>query len=162
ERILKDHPSYEKQMGWVYSAFLITYTICMTPGGWFSDRVGIRIALAVVGFGSALFAALTGATGLIFTSIGLLIAALIGVRALMGVPNAPLPPAGARAVAYWLPPASRSGANGLVVGAFSIGIAASYLLFGRMMEWFGWQGAFMVSGVVTAGLSMVWAIYAAN
>ena len=53
EQILKDHPGYETEMGLVYSAFLLTYTICMTPGGWFSDRFGIRAALMVVGFGSA-------------------------------------------------------------------------------------------------------------
>jgi ACS family D-galactonate transporter-like MFS transporter len=162
ERILKDHPGYENEMGMVYSAFLLTYTICMTPGGWFSDRFGIRVALMVVGFGSALFAALTGLTGLAFTSAALLILALIVVRALMGVLNAPLHPAGARAVAAWMPPAGRSGANGLVVGAFSIGMAACYLLFGRMMEWFGWPGAFLVAGAVTAGLTLVWALYAAN
>ena len=38
-------------MGFVYSAFLLTYTICMTPGGWFGDRFGIRIACMVVGCG---------------------------------------------------------------------------------------------------------------
>jgi ACS family D-galactonate transporter-like MFS transporter len=162
ERILKDHPGYETEMGFVYSAFLLTYTICMTPGGLFSDRFGIRVALMVVGFGSALFAALTGVTGLIFSSAALLIAALIGVRALMGVVNAPLHPAGARAVASWIPPAGRAGANGLVVGSFSIGIAASYLVFGRMIEWFDWPAAFLVTGAVTAGLTLVWARYAAN
>ena len=86
-----------------------------------------------------------------------LIPGLIGVRALMGVLNAPLHPAGARAVASWMPPAGRSGANGLVVGAFSLGIAASYLVFGRMIEWFGWPGAFLVAGAVTAGLTLIWA-----
>jgi len=61
-----------------------------------------------------------------------------------------------------MPPTGRAGANGLVVGAFSIGIAASYLVFGRMIDWFGWPGAFLVAGAVTAGLSLVWALYAAN
>jgi MFS family permease len=162
ERILKDNPGYETEMGFVYSAFLLTYTICMTPGGWFSDRFGIRIGLMVVGFCSAIFSALTGATGFAFTSLPVLLPALIGVRALMGVFNAPLHPAGARAVALWMPPAARTGANGLVVGAFAIGMAACYLLFGRMMEWFSWPGAFVVAGLGTAGFTLIWAMYAAD
>src|ERR1700730_18191393 len=30
----------EEAMGYVYSAFLFTYMVCMTPGGWFIDRFG--------------------------------------------------------------------------------------------------------------------------
>ena len=30
----------EVQMGWVYTTFLIVYTIGMLPGGWLIDRFG--------------------------------------------------------------------------------------------------------------------------
>ena len=30
----------ETRMGWVYTVFLIVYTIGMLPGGWFIDRIG--------------------------------------------------------------------------------------------------------------------------
>jgi MFS family permease len=49
-----------------------------------------------------------------------------------------------------------------VVGAFAIGMAACYLLFGRMMEWFSWPGAFVVAGIGTAGFMLIWAMYAAD
>src|SRR5207248_7872523 len=41
----------EKEMGLVYSAFLLVYTIGMLPGGYFIDRVGPRRAMAVMGVG---------------------------------------------------------------------------------------------------------------
>src|SRR5262245_23055154 len=53
-------------MGTVYSSFFLAYTICMTPGGWVADRFGPRTALALMGFGSAIFVACTGLAGLAF------------------------------------------------------------------------------------------------
>src|SRR6266851_1888270 len=45
----------ETSIGAVYSAFLIAYMVCMTPGGWLADRFGPWLALVVMGFGSGLF-----------------------------------------------------------------------------------------------------------
>ncbi|MDA1230090.1 MAG: MFS transporter, partial [Planctomycetota bacterium] len=35
----------EVEMGYVYSAFLWAYTICMLPGGWIIDWIGPRRAM---------------------------------------------------------------------------------------------------------------------
>src|SRR4051812_40943678 len=58
--IMEQYGIAEKTMGWVYSAFLLAYTLSMTPGGWLVDRIGPRVALACMGLGSACFVALTG------------------------------------------------------------------------------------------------------
>src|SRR2546430_9539409 len=63
ERLMKQFNITPEAMGWVYSAFLIVYTICMVPGGMFIDRFGPRAALMLVAFGTALFCAVTGAVG---------------------------------------------------------------------------------------------------
>src|SRR5438552_1384915 len=55
ERIIPQYHFEPAQMGLVYSAFLFCYTVAMLPGGWFIDRFGARAALAVFGFGSAIF-----------------------------------------------------------------------------------------------------------
>ena len=47
--IMKDFHISETQMGSVYSAFLLSYTIMMTPGGALADRFGGRIVLTVSG-----------------------------------------------------------------------------------------------------------------
>src|SRR5215211_4944268 len=63
ERIMRQFSISTDRMGVVYSAFLVIYTLCMIPGGFFIDRYGPRVALMLMGFGSALFCALTGAVG---------------------------------------------------------------------------------------------------
>lgn len=162
ERIMAQYAIAPERMGWVYSAFLITYTICMVPGGWIIDRYGARLALMAVGLGSALFVVLTGAVGLIARDAGRVFFALLIVRGLMGVVSAPLHPACARMVGQWVPPGGRSWANGLVTGAALFGIAATPLAFGSLILRFGWPGAFLASGLVTAALALAWALVASD
>ena len=50
----------EEQMGLVYSAFLLVYTIGMLPGGYLIDRLGPRWAMAGMGLGMGFITVLTG------------------------------------------------------------------------------------------------------
>src|SRR5262245_60465239 len=38
----------DTSMGWVFGAFSLGYAIAQIPWGWFADRVGPRLALAIV------------------------------------------------------------------------------------------------------------------
>src|SRR6266446_596065 len=53
----------ETEMGTVYSAFLLVYTMCMLPGGWLIDRIGPRWAMTFMGLGFGLGAVMTGMLG---------------------------------------------------------------------------------------------------
>lgn len=150
-------------MGWVYSAFLIAYTIFMTPGGWLIDRRGPWFALVVMGFGSALFGALTGLTGMPgLVSAGWMFASLLTIRMVMGAFTAPIYPAASRAIASWIPPGQRILANGFVQGAAAVGIASTFHVFGTLMDSVGWPVAFLISGAVTAILALAWTMSAAD
>src|SRR5262245_2996316 len=150
-------------MGWVYSAFLIAYTIFMTPGGWLIDRRGPWFALAVMGFGSALFGALTGLTGIpALISAGSMFVALLTIRTLMGIFTAPIYPAASRTIANWIPPGQRTLANGFVQGAAALGIASTFHLFGTLTDLVGWQVAFLISGTITGLMALAWTISAAD
>jgi sugar phosphate permease len=163
-------------MGYVYSALLFAYALCMTPGGWFIDRFGARVALAAMGFGLALFGALTGivgpamqwlvgvppALGLSLGTAGLALVLFLVVRTLMGVCAAPMYPASAHAIARWLPFSRRGWANGLVQGSACVGIASTPLVFGNLIDWVGWPLAFQVLAAVTLLLTVVWVFYAAD
>jgi MFS family permease len=162
ERIKQEYGISEQAIGIVYSAFLLSYAICMTPGGWFIDRYGPRVALGVVGFGSALFGALTGVAGFITLSGAVLLGALLVIRPLMGIASAPIYPSTSRLVGHWLPLHRRSWANGVVSAAALIGIASTFNVFGGLIDAFGWQSAFLVSGTVTALAAAVWIVYARN
>jgi MFS family permease len=147
-------------MGTVYSAFLLVYTVFMIPGGFFIDRVGVRLALAVTAFGSAIFGALTGGAGFAFTTGTQVLASLAIVRGLMGLVTTPLHPASARAVTSWVALPQRSLANGLVTGAALLGIACTYRVFGSLIRTYGWPSAFVITGIVTAALGFGWLVCA--
>jgi ACS family D-galactonate transporter-like MFS transporter len=150
------------EMGAVYSAFLLVYSLCMIPGGLFIDRFGPRTALMVVGFGSALFGALTGMMGWTFSSGANLLLALMFVRGTMGLLSAPLHPAAARAIGNWFPFAQRSLANSIVTCAAIVGVALSYPGFGALIKLLDWPGAFLVCAAATALLAILWMLYATD
>jgi ACS family D-galactonate transporter-like MFS transporter len=162
ERIKDELGISEGAIGAVYSVFLFAYMLCMTPGGLLADHIGPRWALALMGFGSALFCALTGAAGMLALSAAGVFTLLVLIRATMGAFTAPIYPASGRALMHWLPPQQRAGANGAVMGAALLGIACTYFGFGALLDWFDWPAAFLITGGVTALLAAIWTCYATD
>jgi MFS family permease len=132
----------------------------MIPGGWYIDRFGTKVALLTVGFGSALFMALTGAVGFWCHDAGTVVLGLLIVRGLMGIVSAPLHPSCARTVGHWVAPAARARCNGLVNGSALVGIAITPIGFGTLIANFDWPVAFFIAGAWTAAWAIVWASYA--
>src|SRR5262249_61735603 len=98
----------------------------------------------------------TGVVGWVFFSAGLVWAALLVVRALMGVFTAPIYPGAGRVIARWLPLPERAWANGLVNGAAPVGIACTFVGFGTLMDLFDWPLAFVLTGAATAAVALLW------
>jgi len=162
ERLIPEFHISPVKMGALMSAYLWTYTLMMTPGGWFIDRFGSRASLLVVGFGSALCVGLTGVAGFTVTSATLIVPLLFAIRACLGVTNAPFHPGAAHAVSRWIPGPQRVSVNGLVNAAALAGISCTYYLFGFMMDRLGWPGAFVCAAVVTGLVAAVWMATAAS
>ena len=116
----------EEQMGLVYSAFLLVYTVAMLPGGWLIDRIGPRRALTGMGLGLGFWAAMTGILGWANSSIAALFVPLLAIRALAGLTGVPLHPGAARSVSHWVPVPERAFANGVVTAGALFGIALTY------------------------------------
>ena len=146
-------------MGLVYSALLLAYAVCMTPGGFLIDARGAWAALVLMGIGSGLFVIATGAIGWLLVPASFWLALVI-VRACVGVCMAPIYPASGRIIAHWLPLPQRSWANGLVNGAAPVGIACTFFGFGILMDRFDWPAAFVVTGILTVLMGVVWMLYA--
>jgi MFS family permease len=160
ERIMPQYHISKEAMGTVYSAFLFVYAIFMTPGGWFIDRFGARLALVTMGFGSALFGALTGSAALF--GAGLIVPALLVIRGLMGLFSAPIYPASGRIVSRWIPYPQRALANGMITCAAPVGIACTFVGFGALIDRVDWPGAFAITGGITALLALGWTLYATD
>jgi MFS transporter, ACS family, D-galactonate transporter len=157
ERLIPVYGISPTQMGLVYTAFLIFYTLAMLPGGWFIDRFGPRLALLFLGFGSTLFVALTGCVGLVFHEATTLFLGLLVVRSLLGAVYAPLHPGAARMVADELPPRARPQALGWVNFSACLGIAATQFVLGALIDRFDWQVALLISSAVTLVVALIWA-----
>jgi len=156
ERIMQQFGLSPERMGMVYSAFLLVYTAFMVPGGLFIDRFGPRLALALMGFSTALFCVFTGAIGWGFIAAGQVWLSLMLVRSLMGLFTTPLHPACARAAANWFPDRQRALANGLITAAALLAYAVVHPVFGRLIDRVDWPQAFLISGSCTALLSWLW------
>jgi sugar phosphate permease len=159
--VMHDCGFTETEMGWVYFAFLLGYVLFMVPGGWLADRRGGKEALVLSGLGTAALVAATGMCGYL-GGTGLAFGAMLLVRFTMGILTTPLFPAAGRIVHAWIPFRGRAWANGLVLGATTIGVAAAPVVFGRLSDLFGWQRVCVFMGVLTALLSCLWAVRGRN
>jgi MFS transporter, ACS family, D-galactonate transporter len=152
----------ETRMGWVYTAFLIVYTIGMLPAGWLIDRIGAARALTLFGLTMGVFVVMTGALGWVTDTPESLWIGLLVIRGLAGVCNAPLHPAAAHAVSDVMPAHRRATANGMITAGALIGIACCYPAFGWLMDRLTWQWAFVVSGSMLIAYSLLWKLLASS
>jgi sugar phosphate permease len=162
ERIMPQYGIVPERMGIAYSAFLVTYTLFMVPGGYFVDHFGPKAALVAIGFGSALCAGLTGVWGNWMLAAGGSLVAIMIARGLMGIFSAPIYPASGRMLIHWLPARHRAMAMGMIVGSAPVAIASTFVLFGKLIEWVDWPASFVVAGLLTAAVALVWTVYAKN
>jgi MFS family permease len=162
ERIMPQYGVDPERMGLAYSAFLVTYTLFMVPGGFLVDRFGPKAALVMIGFGSAACAGLTGVWGHAMLAAGGSLLALMIARGLMGIFSAPIYPACDRMLINWLPVRHRALAMGMIVGSAPVAIASTFVLFGKLIELLDWPAAFVVAGLATAGIAVVWTVYATD
>ncbi len=158
--IMKEFSIPATQMGTVYSAYLLSYSIMMIPGGQFADVFGPRLALAVMALGSGLFTGLTalgGSPGL-GSYIGI-VPSFLMLRLGMGICAAPMYPSSGKMNANWNPPAGRARVWGWIASGAGIGGACTPLLFSWMNARFTWRGAFIVAAVGSAILGAIWYWY---
>lgn len=146
----------ETRMGWVYTAFLIVYTIGMLPGGWLIDRIGSARTLTLYGMSMGAFVALTGTLGWIYTHPESLWMGLLVIRSLAGMCNAPLHPGAAHVVSDLISDRNKATANGMITAGALIGVACSYPVFGWLMDWLNWPLAFILSGACLIFYGVIW------
>lgn len=146
----------ETQMGWVYTTFLIVYTLGMLPAGWLIDLIGSSRALTLYGVLMGLFVMLTGVLGWLTSAPESLWAGLLVIRGLAGLCNTPLHPAAAHVVSHYVSEPRRGAANGLVTTGAVIGIAVCFPVFGALIDRVGWPMAFMASGLALTIYGLIW------
>lgn len=122
-----------KYMGWVPAAWYFGYAVMQVPSGWFADRLGSRIALAIL---CSTWSLLTLLTGFVESYWSLLV-----TWSLMGAAQAGIFPCSAKAVAQTFPDLERARASGLLAFGMYIGTAVGPLVTGQLLGYFSWPGA---------------------
>lgn len=156
EIFIKHYHFNETQMGWVYTTFLIVYTMLMLPGGWFIDRFGAGRALTLLGIGMGTFVMLTGTLAWLTNGPENLWLGLLIIRGFAGACNTPLHPGAAHVVSDLMSDRNRATANGMITAGALIGIACCYPIFGYLIDTLTWPWAFVLCGGVLVGYGLLW------
>ncbi len=145
--IMKEFQVPETQMGWVYSAYLFSYTLLMTPGGWMADQLGGRFMLVSGGLGAALFTGLTALAGIPGLGAWLgVVPAFVVVRIAFGACTAPLYPACGRIISAWIRPGRQARALAVIVSAAGVGAALAPGAYSHIIGNLGWRSCFLFAG----------------
>jgi ACS family glucarate transporter-like MFS transporter len=157
ERMMGDLGISKLQLGAVLAAFAWGYAIFQFPGGVLGDLIGVRRALTLM---ALLWAILNFSVGLLpgsAASPGVLLAALVGLRFLMGAAQAPLfPVIGGGALSNWFPVSGWGLPSGLQNFGLTMGSAATGPLIAWLTERFGWRQSFMVTAPLALLLAGWW------
>ena len=149
--IARDLALSDTAMGWVFGAFSLGYAFAQIPWGWFADRVGPRLALAMV---VALWSAFTSLTGTAHVLAWLLL-----IRFLFGVAEAGAFPGSARTFYNWLPAEKRGVANGILFSGALLGGGLAFPLCQWLATDYGWRMAFYLLGLPGFLWALSWLVW---
>jgi len=144
------------QMGSVFSAFLLGYTLFQVPSGLLADRISARPIFIAVSAGWVGLTVLTALVG--WRSIGVQTALLQFwmIRGLFGVVTAPTYPTSGRTVAAAVPAMLRARANSLVLSSVGIGSALTPILLAPVANRYGWRAGMAAAAVICAIAGLIW------
>ena len=145
------------QIGYVFSAFLVGYTIFQLPAGVLGDKFGPR---AVLGASALICGAATLGTGLLpgllLKGTVVALASLLVVRFVLGLGQAATYPVAMRAVGDWFPSSRHAFINSLIFTGSTLGAAFAPPLVAYIMKAFGWRATFYWTGITPILLAAVW------
>jgi MFS transporter, ACS family, hexuronate transporter len=147
-------PLLEKEFIWsetdfahIVMAFTAAYAVGLLGFGWMIDKVGTRIGYSVTivfwSIAGMLHALARSAFGFGLARVGL------------GLGEAGNYPAAVKAVAEWFPKKERALATGLFNAGTSVGVVVALLLVPWILNHYGWQEVFWITGA----LGFVWLIF---
>lgn len=139
------------QMGYLLSAFLWTYVLCLIPFGLLGETVGAK---RMVGSGIAIWSAATAATA---ATAGFV--SILGARLVMGASEATTFPACGRVIRDWFPEKERGMVTTLFNGGSSAGPAIGAVATAALVSSFGWRIAFIVLGAIGFVWLAVWQVW---
>ena len=145
----------QPEMGRVFGAFLLGYTLFQIPSGWVAGRMTTRALFLALAAGWSALTFTCALVGRPYFGLALgALPALLVLRFALGIVAAPTYPAAGRAISLSVPPVMQGRANGLVLGSIGIGSAVAPPLLGFVTVRWGWRAA-LVGAALLAGIAAV-------
>lgn len=145
------------QIGAMFSAFLIGYSLFQIPGGVLGDKFGPRLVLGISGLWWVVTTALTGLLpGRVWPALGLAFPLLLILRFLHGVGEAATYPVAMRAVANWFPVGQHAFINALIFTGSTAGSAFAPPLVAHVMNALGWRATFYLTAMGPLLVAALW------
>jgi ACS family hexuronate transporter-like MFS transporter len=141
----------EIQYGYIVTAFQGAYAIGLLCAGAIIDRLGTRIGYAIA---IAIWSLAAMGHALAATVGGFMLA-----RFFLGLGEAGNFPAAIKTVAEWFPRRERAFATGIFNSGSNIGAIAAPLMVPAVALAWGWQAAFLVTGVLSAAWLTTWLLW---
>ena len=136
------------KMGYVFSAFGLSYATLQIPGGILADRYGVRILYAV---SLVVWSLATIGLGFVTGFVALVI-----LRIFIGAFEAPAYPMNNRIVTSWFPDNERASAIALYTSGQFIGLAFLAPVLTYIQHFAGWRGLFFITGIIGAVWGISW------
>jgi ACS family glucarate transporter-like MFS transporter len=140
-------------MGYVFSAFGWAYVLAQIPGGWLLDRFGSKRVYVLSVLIWSMVTLLQGFVGALPAAAA--VAALISLRLLLGLAEAPSFPGNSRIVSAWFPTAERGTASAIFNSAQYFALVLFSPIMGALTHALGWRYVFFFMGaigIILAGL----------
>ena len=138
--VMKEFGMSKTQLGLIFSAFTVGYTIMNFPAGFLIQKFTYRVVLAVC---LILWSLATFATGMAHGFISLLI-----IRIVFGMMEGPVPPGLPHTVNKWMLPREKGFAVAMYCVAVPVGVVVGNALSGWILESMGWRPVFYIFGVL--------------
>lgn len=149
--IAKEFGLSSTQMGFLLSAFLWPYALANLPAGWLVDRFGPK---KIFSSGLTLWSAVTVIAG--FTSG---YGTLYALRVLLGVAESPFFTTGIKVTDMWFSDKERGFPTSVINTGSQIANAVAPPLLTILMLTLGWRGMFVVIGLMSIPIILVWLKY---
>ncbi len=154
ERMMPELGLTQVQVGWLFTAFLLFYSIFQIPGALIGQQWGARRILTAIGLATVLASLLTAGAPLL--AAGVVFVALLSARAVLGAAQAALFPVASGTIRFWFPVGRWAAGMGLLVTGIWLGAATTSPLVAWLMHQYGWQWALVYSSLPSLLLVMLW------
>lgn len=151
-------PTLELEFGWsetdfgkIMSAFSFAYAIGLLLSGRFIDKVGTKIGYSV--------AVVVWSVAGMFHAVARSVTGFGIARLSLGIGEAGNFPAAMKAVAEWFPKRERALATGIFNSGTAIGVVVALILVPLIMQNYGWQEVFWITGAMGFVWLILWLIF---